>query len=125
MALQRMILFPPELWENRSLPPTPVKKIIKSKDHSYNKWTKIRLHQNPCFKTEKHKSEPIPIPIIETGDKKRKLMIDPVPLFKTDSESENDILPPHSKYIQDVLTRKVSHDPRLVYTKTILMVPLK
>ena len=47
MALQPIILVPPELWENRSLPPPPVKKIIKSKDHSYNKWTKIRLHQDP------------------------------------------------------------------------------
>ena len=83
MALQRMILVPPELWENRSLPPPPLKNIIKSKDHSYNKWTKIRLHQNPYLKTEKRKQEPIPIPIIETGDVKRKRKIGSVPLFKT------------------------------------------
>ena len=72
MALQRMILVPPELWENRSLPPPPFKKIIKSKDHNYNKWTKIRLHQDPHLKTEKRKREPIPVPIIQTGDVKRK-----------------------------------------------------
>jgi hypothetical protein len=34
-----------------------------------------------------------------------------VPLFKTESESETDTLPPHSKYIEDALTRKVTHDP--------------
>jgi len=49
MALQRMILVPPEMWENRSqtLPPPPVKKILNSKGHSYRKWTKVRLHQDP------------------------------------------------------------------------------
>ena len=83
MALQRMILVPPELWENRSMPPPPLKKIIKSKDHSYNKWTKIRLHKDPYLKIEKRKREPIPIPIIETGDVKRKRKIGSVPLFKT------------------------------------------
>ena len=112
MALQRMILVPPELWENRSLPPPPVKRIIKCKDHSYNKWTKIRLHQEPYLKTEKRKQEPIPIPIRETGDTKRKRIIDLVPLYKTESESETDTLPPHSKYIQDVLTRKGTRDPK-------------
>ena len=45
MALQRMNLVPQELWENRqTLPPPPVKKILQSKDHSYNKWTQVRLH---------------------------------------------------------------------------------
>jgi hypothetical protein len=69
MALQRMILFPPELWENRSqAPPPPVKKILYSKDHSYNKWTQVRLHQHPYLKTEKLKREPMAIPIVETGD---------------------------------------------------------
>jgi hypothetical protein len=111
MALQVMILVPPELWENRSLPPPRVKKNIKSKDHSYNKWTKIRLHQDSYLKTEKRKREPIPIPIIETGDAKRKRIIGSVPLFETESESETDTLPPHSKYIKGVLTRKVSRDP--------------
>ena len=125
MALQRMILVPPELWENRSLPPTPLKKIIKSKDHSYNKWTKIRLHQNPYLKTEKRKQEPIPIPIIETGDVKRKRIIGAVPLFKTESDSETDTMHPHSKNINDVLTRNVSHDPTFGVYQTILMVHLK
>ena len=68
MALQPMILVPAELWEYRSLPPPPVKKIIKSKNHTFNKWTKIRLHQVPYLKTEKRKWEPIPIPIIEKWD---------------------------------------------------------
>ena len=79
MALQR-ILVPPELWEKRSQSPPPVKKILKSKDHSYNKWTQVRLHQDQYLKTEKRKREPIPIPIIEKGDSKR--IISSVPLFK-------------------------------------------
>ena len=55
MASQRIILVPPELWENRCQTPTPlspVKKILRTNNHSYNKWTQ---------------REPIPIPIIETG----------------------------------------------------------
>ena len=68
------------------------------------------MHQDPSFKTEKRKREPIPIPIIEAGDVKQKRIIRSVPLFKTESESETDTLPSHSKYIKDVLTRKVSHD---------------
>jgi len=73
MALQRMILVPPELWENRSQEPPPVKKILKSKDHSYNKCTQVRLHHDPYLKTEKRKREPISIPIIETGSTKPSL----------------------------------------------------
>jgi hypothetical protein len=34
-----------------------------------------------------------------------------VPLFKTETESETDDFPTHSKYIHDVLARKVSHYP--------------
>jgi hypothetical protein len=34
-----------------------------------------------------------------------------VPLFQTETESETDSSPTHSKYIHKVLTRKVSHDP--------------
>jgi hypothetical protein len=54
MDFQRMILVPPELWENRSQtsPPPPVKKILDSNDHNYNKWTQVRLHQDPFLKTE-------------------------------------------------------------------------
>jgi len=76
MALQRMILVPPELWENRNQePPPPIKEILKRKDHSYNKWTQFRLHQDPYLKPEKQKREHFPIPIIETGSTK--------PSFKT------------------------------------------
>jgi outer membrane biosynthesis protein TonB len=73
MALQRMILVSPELWEKRSQSPPPVKEIVKSKDHSYNKPTRVRLHQDPCLKTEKQKREPIPIPITENESPKTKL----------------------------------------------------
>jgi len=119
MALQRMIIFPPELWENRSQELPPIKKILKSKDHSYNKWTQVRLHQDRYLKTEKQKREPIPIPIIETGSSKpsfktipkRKRTIGSVPLFKRVIESETDASSAHSKYIHNVLTRKVFHDP--------------
>ena len=96
--MQRIILVLLELCENRSLqslPPPTFEEIIKSKDHSYNKWTEVRLHQDPYLKTEKPKREPIPIPIIETGDTKRKRIIGSVPLFKTESESETDTLPAH------------------------------
>jgi hypothetical protein len=54
MVLQRMILFPPEVWENRcqTASPPPVKNTLKSKDNSYGKWTLVRLHQDPYLKTE-------------------------------------------------------------------------
>jgi hypothetical protein len=65
MALQRMILVPSELLQNSSQEhPPPVKEILNSKDHSYNKWTQVRLNQDPFLKTEKQKRVPIPIPII-------------------------------------------------------------
>jgi hypothetical protein len=120
MALQRMILVPPEMWETRSqASPPPVKTILNSKDH--NKWTKVRLHQGPCLKSEKQKREPIPIPIVETKvthpsfktKPKRERITGSLPWFKTetlDSESETDPLPIHSEYINNVLKRKVSHD---------------
>jgi hypothetical protein len=67
MTLQLMNLDPSVLWENRSQTPSPpVKKILSSKVHSYNKWTKVRLHQDPYLKTEKRKREPIAITIVET-----------------------------------------------------------
>ena len=76
MALQRMILVPPELCgKSYPEPPPPVKEILKSKDLSYNKWTQVRLHQDPYLKIETQKQEPIPIPIIEIGGTK--------PSFKT------------------------------------------
>ena len=67
MALERMILVPPEMWETRSrTSPPPVKTILNSKDQSSNKWTKVRLHQVPFLKWEKQKREPIPILTVET-----------------------------------------------------------
>ena len=119
MALQRMILVPPELWESRQTPlPPPVKKILQSRDHSYKKWTQVRLHQDPYLKTEKQKREPIPIPIVEPASTKqsfitkpkRKRIIGSVPLFKTErleSGTEIDSLP----YIQNVLKHKTTDDP--------------
>jgi len=102
MALQRMILVPPELWENRCQAPSPppVKEMLISKDNNYNKWTQVRMHQGSYLKTEKLKREPIPIPIIETGSSKssfktkpeRKGIIGSLPLFKTEAlepESKN------------------------------------
>jgi len=117
MELQRMILVPTELWEYRSQEPPPVKKILKSKDHSYNKSTQVRLHQDPYLKPEK-KREPISIPIRETGSTKpsfktkpkRKRIIGSVPLFQTEIESGTDTSPMYSNYIHNALTRKVSHD---------------
>ena len=68
IELQRMILVPPELWEKRYETPSssPVERILNSKEYIYNKWTRVHLHQNPYFKTEKIKREPIPVLIIES-----------------------------------------------------------
>jgi hypothetical protein len=93
MALQRMFLVPPELWEMRFQSPPPVREIHKCKHHSYDKWTRVRLHQDPFLKTEKQKREPIPIPIIVTGGikasfktkRKRKRIIGSVSLFKNEA----------------------------------------
>ena len=48
MALLRMILVSPELWENRCQTPSepPVKKVLKSKDHSFNKLTQVTRHKS-------------------------------------------------------------------------------
>ena len=129
-----MILVPTELWENRTLesPPTG-KETLRIMDHNYNKWTEVRLHQDPYLETEKQKREHIPIPIIETGSTKpsfkrkpeRKRIISSLPVFKTKTESETDISPTHSKYIHNVFTRTVSHDPTFGFSKMILTVHLK
>ena len=61
----------------------------------------------------KWKAGTIPVPIIEKGDTKRNRIIGSVPLIKTqmlDSESESESLPVNSKYMDDVLKRKGSHD---------------
>ena len=123
-----MILFPPELSENRSQAPPPVKKLLKSNEHSYNKWTQIRLYQGPYLKTEKRKIEPIPIPIVESratpeskpifqNKRQHRRIIGWAPVFKSEtaqSGSEKDVgdaSPMHSKYIHSVQRRKVSLHP--------------
>ena len=78
-----MILVLPEIWGNHSQAPPPAKKIRKSKNQSYNKWTKLRLHQDPYLRSEKQKREPIPIPIVETGST--------LPSFKTKSKQKCNI----------------------------------
>jgi hypothetical protein len=50
-----------------SITTTACQKLVKSTDYSYDKWTQVRVHQDPYLKTEKLKCEAIPIPIIETG----------------------------------------------------------
>jgi len=104
-----------------SASPPPVKTILNTKDHRYNKWTKVRLHQGPFLKSEKQKRERTPIPIVETKvthpsfktKQKRERITGSLPWFKTetlDSESEKDSLPIHSEFINNVLKRKLSHD---------------
>jgi len=119
--MQCIVLVPPEMWENHSqtLPPPSLKMILNSKDQSYNKWTKVRLYQDSFLSSEKQKRGPIPKSILYSGvtqpsfkrNPKRKRIIGPLPLFKTetlDSESEEDSFPVHSKYVSNVLKRKVS-----------------
>jgi len=67
-----MILVPPELWENLSQTPKPVKQILKSKSHRYKKWTQFRLYQDPYLKNGKHMREHIHIPIIKPSSTKPK-----------------------------------------------------
>jgi hypothetical protein len=100
MALQPMILVLPERWKNRpQTSPTLVKKALNGKDHSYNKWTQVCLHQDPYLKTEKRKREPITIPVVDTGGTpeskplsrtkpKRKRIIGSVTVFETESETD-------------------------------------
>jgi len=109
MAFQRMILVTPEMWENHCQTPSPqpVKTILKNKDQSYNKWTRVRLHQNPYLKTEKHNREPIPIPIIEITRKSGPF----INAENLEYELETNSQPVHSKYIHNVSRRKLSHDP--------------
>jgi hypothetical protein len=103
-----------------------LEKILGSNDHSYKKWTQVRLHQDPYLKTEKRKRDPIQIPIVETGgtpdskpsfktNAKCKRIIGSAPVFKienteSETDTESSASPVHSKYIQGVLRRKVSYD---------------
>jgi hypothetical protein len=130
MAIKRTLLIPPELWKNcaQTSAPPPVNKILKSTDHTYDKWTQFRVHQDPYLKTEKLKREPIPIPIIETGGTpqnklrfkikpKRRRAVGSTPTFHTETvDTEPETVagrasPVNSKYIQDVLKRRKSHGP--------------
>jgi hypothetical protein len=80
--LQRMLLIPPDVWEKKckqaisSAPPPPsVKKILNSKDHSYNKWTKVRMQQDPYLIAEKRKREPIvkrEVPVLDNDVKPKR-----------------------------------------------------
>jgi hypothetical protein len=79
------------------------------------------------MKSVKRKSEPIPIPIVETGSniesepsflnkRKSKRVIYSMPVFKSETteETETDVTdasPVHSKYIHSVISRKLSQDP--------------
>jgi hypothetical protein len=93
MALQRMILVHPELWEKRCPTPSPtVKTIFKSKGHSYNKWIRVRV-QDPYPKTLKLKRKPIAIPIIESARKTGPFN----KAEKPESEIETGFQPVHSK----------------------------
>jgi hypothetical protein len=117
MALQRMILVPPELWENRCktpTPPPPVKEILNSKDNSYDKWNRVQIHHTPLLNTEKRR-ELIAVPILErkTGNPKRVLPVE------TGSSS----------YIQSIIItyRNVNYRTTLIllYIVTIQTVLLK
>jgi hypothetical protein len=85
--LQRMFLIPPKVWKGKcKVPPKrqppppipPVGKILKKKDHSYNKWTKVRMLQDPLLKAEQSKREP-PKPVVVERE---------VPLIENEEEEE-------------------------------------
>jgi hypothetical protein len=106
MALQRMILVPSELWEKlcqKPLPPPPVKPILGNKNHSYDKWTWVRLQQDPYLKTERLNRKPIAVPMIETTRKTG-------PFIKAERPQSEIQTGLHSKYVQNVLKRKLTHD---------------
>jgi hypothetical protein len=103
-------------------------KSLKSADHNYDKWIQLRAHQDLYLKTQKLKREPIPIPIIETGGTpqskpgfktkpKRKRIVGCTTMFHTETEdTESETVagrasPVNSKYIQEALKRRKSHDP--------------
>jgi len=111
MALQHMILVLRELVGKAlsNTVTTACKTVLKSKYHSYIKWTRVRLHQDPYLKTEKLKREPIPIPIIETTRKSGPFN----KAEKLEPELETNFQPVHSKYIHNVLRHRLSHDPTI------------
>jgi hypothetical protein len=88
---------------SKPLPPPPVKTILKSKNHSYDKWTRVRL-QDPYLRTERLSREPIAVPILETTRKTGPF----IKAEKPESEIQTVL---HSKCIQNVLKRKLTHDP--------------
>jgi hypothetical protein len=89
--------------------PPPVRTILKRKDHSYNKSTELRLQQDPSLRTERLNREPIAVPIVETTRKTSPF----IKAEKPESEMQTGFQPVHSKYIQNVLKRKLMHDPTI------------
>jgi hypothetical protein len=67
----------------------------------------VRLQQIPYLKTEKLNREPIAVPIIETTPKTATF----IKAEKPESEIETGFQPVHSKYIHNLLKRKLTHDP--------------
>jgi len=53
MVLQCMILVLSELCDNRSQTQPSVMTLLRNKNHSYNKWTQVLLHQDPNRKQKK------------------------------------------------------------------------
>jgi len=80
------------------------------------------LPSGPILENQETNREHIPIHITETGDTKTsfrrkpkmKRIIGSMNSFKTESESETKASRAHSRYILNVLTRKVFHDPTFV-----------
>jgi hypothetical protein len=89
---------------SKPLPPPSVKIILKSKNNSYDKWTQVRLQQDPYLRTEKLNREPIVVPIIESTRKTGSF----IKAEKPESEIQTGF---NSKYIQNVLKRRLTQDP--------------
>jgi hypothetical protein len=65
----------------------------------------VRLQQDPYLKTERLSRELIAVPIIEITRKTGHF----IKAEKPESKIETSL---HSKYIQNVLKRKLTHDPK-------------
>jgi hypothetical protein len=67
----------------------------------------VRLQPDPYLKTKKLNREPIAIPIIDATRKTAPFIKAEKPVF----EIQTGFQPVHSKYIHNVLKRKLTHDP--------------